>query len=141
MEGARVLVAQQERHLGDGQPAVAQEGQRQVVAELGEHRAKRRPLFAQPSLERPGAHPEHTPHAIQVGDPGAQLGPRQLAHLVVEGVRVPEGREELRSKVVKQGLHALGWIEGQNLASEYRWAAGQVDRLPALAEELVRLQG
>jgi ABC-type uncharacterized transport system substrate-binding protein len=40
----------------------------------------------------------------------------------------------------KQGLHALGWIEGQNLAIEYRWADGQVDRLPLLAEELVRLK-
>src|SRR5262245_63561130 len=58
VEGARVLVAQQERHLGHGQPAVAQEWPRQVVADLGEHCAKRRPLLAQPALERPGAHPE-----------------------------------------------------------------------------------
>jgi putative ABC transport system substrate-binding protein len=42
-------------------------------------------------------------------------------------------------EVFKQGLRDLGWIEGQNLGIEYRWAAGQVDRLPALAEELVRL--
>src|SRR5882724_369436 len=40
----------------------------------------------------------------------------------------------------RQGLRELGWIEGQNIAIEYRWAAGQADRLPALAEELVRLQ-
>ena len=39
----------------------------------------------------------------------------------------------------KQGLHELGWIEGQNIVIEYRWAAGKADRLPALAEELVRL--
>jgi len=39
----------------------------------------------------------------------------------------------------QQGLHELGWVEGQNIAFEYRWAAGKVDRLPALAEELVRL--
>src|SRR5215470_14510024 len=39
----------------------------------------------------------------------------------------------------QQGLHDLGWVEGQNIAFEYRWAAGRVDRLPALAEELVRL--
>src|SRR3989441_364735 len=39
----------------------------------------------------------------------------------------------------QQGLHDLGWVEGQNIALEYRWAAGRVDRLPALAEELVRL--
>ena len=113
MEGARVLVAQQERHLGHGQPAVAQEWQRQVVAELGEHRAKRRPLCAQPALERPGAHPEHTPHALQAGDPGAQLGPQQLAHLVVEGVRAPEGREELLGKVVEiAGQGGVGRDDG-----------------------------
>src|SRR5262249_15328844 len=40
----------------------------------------------------------------------------------------------------KQGLRELGWIEGQNIAIEYRWAASQTDRLPALAAELVRLQ-
>lgn len=40
----------------------------------------------------------------------------------------------------RQGLHELGWMEGQNIAIEYRWAAGHVERLPALAAELVRLQ-
>jgi len=35
-------------------------------------------------------------------------------------------------------LRALGWIEGQNLIIEYRWAEGNVERLPALAAELVR---
>jgi ABC-type uncharacterized transport system substrate-binding protein len=39
----------------------------------------------------------------------------------------------------KQGLHDLGWVEGQNIVIEYRWAAGKVDRLPALVEEFVRL--
>ena len=40
----------------------------------------------------------------------------------------------------RQALHELGWIEGQNLALEYRFAAGQLDRLPALAAELVGLK-
>ena len=57
-----------------------------------------------------------------------------IGHLAL---RAGPGAED---EAFKQGLHALGWIEGQNLASEYRWAASQVDRLPALAEELVRLQ-
>jgi putative tryptophan/tyrosine transport system substrate-binding protein len=37
----------------------------------------------------------------------------------------------------REGLRALGYQEGQNLFIEYRWAEGQVDRLPALAAELV----
>src|SRR5262249_12594130 len=36
------------------------------------------------------------------------------------------------------GLRALGWIEGRNIAIEYRWAANREDRLAALADELVR---
>jgi putative ABC transport system substrate-binding protein len=35
-------------------------------------------------------------------------------------------------------LRELGWIEGQNLVIEYRWAEGNVERLPELAAELVR---
>ena len=41
-------------------------------------------------------------------------------------------------EALRQGLRELGWIEGQNVAFEYRWAAGRQDRLPFLAEELVR---
>jgi len=33
-------------------------------------------------------------------------------------------------------LRALGWVIGKNLAIEYRWADGKVERLPALADEL-----
>src|SRR3954467_2524695 len=39
-----------------------------------------------------------------------------------------------------QGLRDHGWIEGQNLAIEYRFAEGRPDRYPALAAELAGLQ-
>jgi putative tryptophan/tyrosine transport system substrate-binding protein len=39
-----------------------------------------------------------------------------------------------------RGLNELGYIEDQNVRVEYRWAQGQYDRLPALADELVRRQ-
>jgi len=38
-----------------------------------------------------------------------------------------------------QELHHLGWMEGQNITVEYRWAEDHGDRLPALADEFVRL--
>jgi putative ABC transport system substrate-binding protein len=38
----------------------------------------------------------------------------------------------------RQGLNDIGFIEGQNVAIEYRWAEGRYDQLPALATELVR---
>src|SRR5262245_65618941 len=39
-----------------------------------------------------------------------------------------------------QGLRDLGWIEGQNITIEWRFAGGQAERLPDLAAELVRLR-
>ena len=41
---------------------------------------------------------------------------------------------------LKQGLRELGWVEGQNIVIDYRYAEGRVDRLPDLAAELVRLK-
>jgi putative tryptophan/tyrosine transport system substrate-binding protein len=44
-----------------------------------------------------------------------------------------------RHEAFLQGLRALGWVEGQNLVIDHRYAHGQDDRLPDLAAELVRL--
>src|SRR5215470_11406715 len=40
----------------------------------------------------------------------------------------------------RQGFRELGWVEGQNIVIEYRYAGGRFDRLPDLAAELVRLK-
>jgi putative ABC transport system substrate-binding protein len=44
------------------------------------------------------------------------------------------------SEAFWQGLHDLGWVEGQNIAIEWRFAEGKAQRLPDLAAELVRLR-
>jgi putative ABC transport system substrate-binding protein len=48
--------------------------------------------------------------------------------------------ESTRSEAIRRALRELGYIEGQNVAFEYRYAEQKRDRLPALAAELVRLK-
>ena len=42
-----------------------------------------------------------------------------------------------RDEALRQGLRGLGYVEGQNITMEYRYAEGKIDRLPVLARELV----
>jgi putative ABC transport system substrate-binding protein len=49
-------------------------------------------------------------------------------------------KPDVRVEAFVQALRELGWVNGQNIMIEYRWAAGKVDSLAALAEELVGLK-
>src|SRR5262252_8788123 len=55
------------------------------------------------------------------------------------GVTSPSDRPPLLD-AFRQRLRELGWVEGQNVVIDYRYAEGRVDRLPDLAAELVRLK-
>ncbi len=49
-------------------------------------------------------------------------------------------RESARAEAIRLALRERGYIEGQNIAIEYRYAEGKLDRFPELAAELVRLK-
>jgi len=51
-----------------------------------------------------------------------------------------QARDSGRFQAIRLGLRELGYIEGQNIAIEYRYAEGKQDRLPELVNELVRLK-
>src|SRR5262245_1513634 len=63
----------------------------------------------------------------------AQPKPARLGVLLVE-------KREPFSRVFSEGLREFGYIDGQNMQIEYRSAEGKLDRLPALAAELVDLK-
>ncbi len=49
-------------------------------------------------------------------------------------------RQAPGAEVFRREFRALGYVEGKNIAFEYRYAEGKLDRLPAVADELVRLK-
>src|SRR6516164_8760063 len=49
-------------------------------------------------------------------------------------------RNQSRDKAFVEALQSLGYVEGQTIAIEWRYAQEQLDRLPGLARELVRLK-
>jgi putative tryptophan/tyrosine transport system substrate-binding protein len=54
------------------------------------------------------------------------------------GLLSPEAPTTGNVNGLREGLRELGYVEGQNIRFEYRWAEGRFERLPDLAAELVR---
>ena len=60
----------------------------------------------------------------------------RVGHLSAAG-KTPDGAP---ARALRDGLRALGYVEGRNIAYEARFAEGKLERLPELAAELVRLK-
>src|SRR5262245_53682738 len=65
--------------------------------------------------------------------------PKKIPRIGFLSVNVPAVMSA-RTEAFRQGLHELGYVEGKNIIIEWRYAEGKLDRLPALAAELVRLK-
>jgi ABC-type uncharacterized transport system substrate-binding protein len=65
---------------------------------------------------------------------------QQPAMPVIGILAVPAPPYAENVAAIRRGLNEAGFVEGRNVAIEFRWAEGQVDRLPALAAELVKRQ-
>jgi len=80
--------------------------------------------LAVPSLGTAGAQPPEKVPRVGYLNPGSSSDPAR----------------QRRLEAFRQGLRELGYVEGQNIAIESRWAEGKYDRYPALAADLVRLK-
>ena len=63
------------------------------------------------------------------GDAGDRIPPPRVARFLYAG-----------SWRVQRGLNEIGFVDGQNLAIEYRWAGNEYAQFPSLAADLVRRQ-
>src|SRR5512144_725411 len=77
--------------------------------------------------------------ATPLAGEGQQAGKvARIGYLGIGSLESPEMQANL--KAFRQGLRDLGYVEPQSILIEYRAAEGKLERLPALATELVRLR-
>ena len=76
------------------------------------------------------------PLAARAQQPASTV--RRIGFLLPGVARTPAVRGLLEA--FRQGLKEYGWVEGQNIIVEYRFAEGKEDALPAIAAELARLR-
>jgi putative ABC transport system substrate-binding protein len=76
---------------------------------------------------------------VALGLPAQAQQPKKVSRI---GFLAPATRTGYQHHIdaFLQGLRELGYVEGQNIVIEYRWADGNFERLPELAAELVRLK-
>ena len=73
-------------------------------------------------------------HSTEAQQPAKKL--HRIGYLSV----LDPARESIRAEAIRQGLRELGYIEGQNIAIEYRYAEGKRERFPQLVAELMSLK-
>src|SRR5574341_530533 len=117
-------------------------------------------MVERPGSEQPAAHHDRSPHrrsdsplraytliAVLILLPALLAAP--LAADAQQAGKVPRigflsvtspSDSPPRLDAFRQRLRELGWVEGQNIVIDYRYAEGRGDRLPDLAAELVRLK-
>jgi len=76
---------------------------------------------------------------LALGDLARAQQPTNVARIGFLAAPSRSGMAHL-TEAFLQGLREVGYVEGRNIAIEYRWADGKFERLPELAAELVRLK-
>ena len=64
--------------------------------------------------------------------------PQRVGVLMTVAENDPDSQRRIGA--FREGLQALGWVDGQNVTIVYRWAAGEIGRIQQYAEELVALK-